>query len=103
MTGFSTQTAQMSQAASQVDDVNARITSLLSSLFAEVESVQSHWQGQASTQFQSLMTRWNDDTKKLNVALRGISEELAASGKSYSAQDEANEQAVRTAGSGLNM
>ena len=69
MTGaFTTQTAQMQQAASKVDDVNNEVRSLLSSLQSQVESVQAHWTGQAASTFQALMVRYNEDAQKWRSA-----------------------------------
>ncbi len=104
MTGaFNTEAATMAQAASHVSDVNAQITAELRTLFNSVEAVQAHWSGQAAASFQQLMARWNEDSTKLNQALAGISEQIGASGKAYSASDEANNSTIRNAGSGLNL
>lgn len=104
MTGaFNTEAATMAQASSRVSDVNTQIGSELRTLFSAVEAVQAHWTGSAAASFQSLMTRWNEDSNKLNQALAQISEQIGASGTAYSASDEANTQAIRSAGSGLNL
>jgi WXG100 family type VII secretion target len=100
---FTTQTAQMQQAASKVDDVNNEVRSLLSSLQSQVESVQAHWTGQAASTFQALMMRYNEDAQKLSQALTGISEQIRTSGQTYAAQDQSANDAVKSAGSGLNI
>jgi uncharacterized protein YukE len=84
---FTTQTAQMQQAASKVDDVNNEVRSQLASLQSQVESVQAHWTGQAASTFQALM----------------ISEQIRTSGQTYASQDQAAQDSVRSAGSGLNV
>ena len=104
MTGaFTTQTAQMQQAATKVDDVNGAVRSQLSSLQSQVESVQAHWTGQAASTFQGLMVRYNEDAQKWSQALTGISEQIRTSGQTYATQDESATDAVRSAGSGLNV
>jgi WXG100 family type VII secretion target len=100
---FTTQTAQMQQAASKVDDVNTEVRSQLSSLQSQVEAVQAHWTGQAASTFQALMLRYNEDAQKLSQALTDISEQIRTSGQTYAAQDEAANDSVKTAGSGLNL
>ncbi len=100
---FNTEAATMAQAATRVNDVNSQVLSELRTLQGAVEGVQAHWSGQAASSFQQLMTRWNEDAGKLSQALQGISEQIAASGKAYTASDEANQQALRSSGSGLNM
>jgi WXG100 family type VII secretion target len=103
MTGFNTEAATMAQAAGRVSDVNSQITTELRTLFGSVEAVRSHWTGEAAATFQQLMVRWNDDSTKLNQALAVISEQIAVSGKAYSASDDANMQTITSAGSGLNL
>jgi WXG100 family type VII secretion target len=104
MTGaFTTQTAQMQQAAAKVDDVNNQVRSQLNSLQSQVESVQAHWTGQAASTFQALMIRYHEDAQKLSQALTDIAEQIRTSGQTYAAQDHAAQEAVRSAGSGLNL
>ncbi|WP_116115701.1 WXG100 family type VII secretion target [Austwickia chelonae] len=103
MSGFQTQTDQMRSASAKVDEVNSAIQAQLSSLRGEIAGVSGHWKGSAATTFQQLMQRWDADAGKLSQALQGISEQIAASGRAYQAQEEASDQAVRSAGSGLNM
>lgn len=104
MTGaFNTQTQQMTQAASKVDDVNGQVRSMLSSLNSQVESIIPAWQGNAATAFQGLMQRYHADATKLSQALTDIAEQIRTSGQTYSAQDESASDAVRSAGSGLNV
>jgi WXG100 family type VII secretion target len=100
---FNTQTAQMQQAAGKVDDVNNEVRSLLSGLQGQVESVQAAWQGRAAATFQQIMVRYNEDATKLSQALEGISEQIRGSGTSYATQDQAGQDAVRSASSGLNV
>src|SRR6476469_9380838 len=100
---FTTQTAQKQQAAAKVDDVNNEVRSQLSSLQSQVEAVQAHWTGQAASTFQALMVRYNEDAQKLSQALTDISEQIRTSGQTYAAQDQAAQDAVKSAGSGLNI
>ena len=104
MTGaFTTQTAQMQQAATKVDGVNSEVRSQLGNLQGQVEAVQAHWQGQAAATFQALMVRYHEDAQKLSQALTDIAEQIRTSGQTYLAQDQAANDAVRSAGSGLNV
>jgi WXG100 family type VII secretion target len=100
---FNTEAATMAQAATRVTDVNNQINTELRTLFGAVEGVQAHWSGPAAASFQQLMMRWQEDSAKLSQALNGISEQISASGKTYQASDEANQQAIRSSGSGLNL
>lgn len=104
MTGaFNTQTQQMTQAASKVDDVNNQVRSMLSSLSSQVESIIPAWKGSAASAFQGLMQRYQADATKLSQALTDISEQIRTSGQTYATQDQSATDAVRSAGSGLNV
>lgn len=104
MTGaFTTQTAQMQQAAGKVDDVNSEVRARLSTLRSQVEAVQAYWLGQAASTFQALMMRYNEDAQRLSQALTDIAEQIRTSGQTYAAQDQAANDAVKSAGSGLNV
>jgi WXG100 family type VII secretion target len=100
---FTTQTAQMQQAAAKVDDVNNEVRAQLANLQGQVEAVQAHWTGQAASTFQALMIRYHEDAQKLSQALTDISEQIRTSGQTYYSQDQAANDAVRSAGSGLNV
>ena len=100
---FNTQTAQMAQAATKVDDVNSEVRAKLANLQSAVEAVQAHWQGSAASTFQALMVRYHEDATKLSQALTDISEQIRTSGTQYQSQDESGQQAVSQAGRSLNM
>jgi WXG100 family type VII secretion target len=93
----------MQQAATKVEDVNSEVRAQLGNLQSQVEAVQAHWQGQAASTFQALMVRYHEDAQKLSQALTDIAEQIRSSGQTYLAQDEAANDAVRSAGSGLNV
>lgn len=66
------------------DDVQATIKQVSDT----VMGLQPVWTGSASTAFQNMMARLNDDAVKLNDALRAISEQLQAAGSTYQQQEE---------------
>jgi len=100
---FTTQTAQMQRAAGKVDDVNSQVRSQLSNLQNQVEAVRAFWTGRSASTFQALMVRYNEDAEMLSRALADISEQIRLSGQAYAAGDQAAQEAVRSAGSGLNL
>ncbi len=103
MAQFRTDTQTMQAASQHVDQVNAQVASLLASLRAEVATAPSHFKGDAARTFAKLMADYDRDAKALGDALRGISEQILASGKAYSAQDAEQAARIQQAGSGLNM
>lgn len=100
---FNTETVQMQQAAGKVDEVNSQVRALLSSLQGQVEAVAAAWKGNAATTFSQIMARYADDSNKLSQALEGIAEQIRGSGTAYSASDQSGTDAVRAAGSSLNL
>ena len=103
MAQFVTDSQQMETAARRVEDVDAQVAALLSSLRAEVGTAPAHFKGSAAATFGTLMARYDADAARLSQALRGIAEQIAASGRDYAAQDTARSDALRSSGSGLNM
>src|SRR5579859_1976530 len=87
---FGTQTDVMQKAAQQVQQVADEINSELRSLESNLAPVAASWKGNAQQAFQQLMERIMQDAQKLTDALRGISESLDSSTKSYSTVEEDN-------------
>lgn len=100
---FNTETQQMAQAAAHVEDVNASVQQLLQSLQGQVDAVASSWAGSGHNTFQGVMAKYADDSRRLSQALLAIAEQIRESGTGYSSQDEAAQQSITSAGSGLNM
>lgn len=103
MAGFHTDVSQMANAAQHVQEVNGSVNALLQSLRDEVATVGSHWRGAAQASFVTMMSRYDASAARLNQALAGISEEISAASRDYSARDTQQEEAFRSAGSGLTM
>lgn len=101
-TGFNTQIQTMDTAAMRVDDVNNDIDRLLGSVRGSVEQLSgSVWRGSAQARFQSVMTEWQLQSRKLNEALAGIAETIRANRSSFDATDQEAVGAInRAAGSG---
>ena len=48
----------------------------------DLSTISSSWQGAASTQFQSLMTQWDENVAKVNQALQDLADNLSATDSS---------------------
>ncbi|GAC1330636.1 MAG: hypothetical protein NVSMB13_18740 [Mycobacteriales bacterium] len=88
---FDTELPTILAASAHVFEVNERIQGALSSLLSRLEPLTT-WQGGAASSFHALKVRWYDDAERLNAALHGIGEALAATQASYAQTDEANQQ-----------
>ncbi|MET0132063.1 MAG: WXG100 family type VII secretion target [Kibdelosporangium sp.] len=83
-----------------VDASNVRESSInhINQLRSQLDQLQSAWQGQAATAFQSLVQRFNDASNKILADLQTISESLATSAKEYGHREEETNQVFTQAG-----
>jgi WXG100 family type VII secretion target len=96
LTGFVAESGRIGDAAKHVIDVRDQVMGDINRLQGEIEQLGSQWQGNAAMAFGTLMTRWNEDERKLRDALTGIAEQLAASGTQYqTTEDEQSESMNR--------
>jgi WXG100 family type VII secretion target len=91
---FNTETETMLQASRHVSDVNEQIGSQLRTLGSQLAPLEGAWRGSASTAFQQLIVRFNENAEKLRAALQGISEQVAGASTTYATEDEAQQQAM---------
>jgi len=94
MSGYGITPEEMAKAAVDVDNVNEESRGALSSLRSALEPLMDNWTGGAATAFQTLMTRFDADAKKLGDALQGISEQLKSSNEAYVRQEEEAAQSM---------
>ncbi|WP_433460171.1 WXG100 family type VII secretion target [Micromonospora sp. CA-248212] len=74
----------------------------LKKLWNVVDDLAMAWKGQASTGFQSLMARWNEDTVSLLTAMDNIADLLDKSGTTHQVNDEEQQQMLDKFHSALN-
>ncbi len=80
----------MAQAAQHVYDVNTNIQSELTTLITRLGALEGAWRGAAATSFTTLKTRWDEDARKLNEALRAIGDALKQSHVNYTSAESVN-------------
>lgn len=73
--------------------VNAKelIEGELKVVWDAVTALQGQWTGDAQRAFQEMMTRFDNDAKKLNTALEGIATQLQSSGSTYQESESAQQ------------
>lgn len=86
--GYEGTVADFTNAHNRVDTVNQQIEGDLKSLYGQLTELESAWRGMAKTSFDQLMVRFQDDAKKLNQALEGISQQLMSAGSTYQQQED---------------
>ncbi|MFS8101548.1 WXG100 family type VII secretion target [Lentzea alba] len=94
MGAFSLSTDDLDALAKHILDIDHQTQGTLRRVRGAAETVQANWQGQAGTAFQNLMMRLDEDAAKVQEALRSIAEQISESSKTYSAEEEAQNQNI---------
>ncbi|NKE61929.1 WXG100 family type VII secretion target [Lentzea sp. PSKA42] len=93
---FSLTPEDLDALAKHIANVNDSTQGTLRQVRSSVEGVQSSWQGTAATAFQNLMTRFDEDARKVQEALMSICEQISSSSEVYKQQEAESEQSVST-------
>lgn len=99
---FEVDHATLHTAANDVRTTRSEVDGELKKLWNVVDDLAIAWQGRASSGFQQLMTRWNEDTTKLQEALTSIADLLDKSGTAHQVTDEDQQQMLDKFHSALN-
>ncbi len=88
MTGFGTETEVMTSVAGRLESINATLQSQLKTLQSQLAPLAGQWQGQGASSFQATMTRWDQDSARMNAALRAISERVREGAGRYAVNEQ---------------
>lgn len=94
MAGYKTGAPELEKAAKDMEDSNQRLQQNISRLGQVMESTRGAWKGPAAGSFQTLMTRFQEDARKLNESLNRMAESVTGSAQSYRQQEEASQQSL---------
>ncbi|MGI5504468.1 WXG100 family type VII secretion target [Lentzea sp. CA-135723] len=86
--------AELDALAKRIMDVDGQTQGTLRQVQNAVDTVSSSWKGDANVAFMNLMERFQADAKKLQEALRTISESIASSADVYARQEEDNKSSI---------
>ena len=98
---FGTEFDQMNKAAQAVTQTVQDIQAEQRSLMSALEPIASQWKGQASSAFQQLISRFDQDATKLTQALDAIGQAMQANNKNYTQVEEQNNSSISKLLSGL--
>lgn len=98
---FGTTFDEMNKAAQAVTQTVQDIQAEQRQLMSALEPVAAQWKGAASSAFQQLLQRFNDDAGKLTQALDAIGQALGANTKNYQQVEEQNNSSISKLLSGL--
>ncbi len=99
---YEAEVATLHQAASDTRSTRTEIDGDLRKLWGVVDNLAMAWKGAASTGFQDLMQRWNEDNTKLLKALDDIADLLDHTGTATQVNDEEQQQMLSRFHSALN-
>jgi len=99
---FEVDHATLHTAANDTRTARKDIDGDLRKLWGVVDDLAVAWQGGASTGFQSLMTRWNEDVTKLLTSMDEIADLLDKTGTTHQVNDEEQQQMLDKFNSALN-
>lgn len=95
---------QMAKTATQFDNVNQELTSMLKTLMSELTELQTAWVGAGGRAFETVRTRYEADLTELNKALAETAEAIRTSGVSYTTSDDsAASMVTKSGGGGLSL
>jgi WXG100 family type VII secretion target len=86
--------AELDALAKRIISVDEETQGTLRQVQGAVDTVSSTWAGDAATAFTNLMSRFQDDARKLQEALRTIAESIASSADVYARQEEDNKGSI---------
>jgi len=92
MAGLATGSQELLTAGQDIVNTGDQIDGILKSLNGIIDAVGSSWQGTAHDAFQVLNTRFDEDAKKLNQALKEIAEQMTGGANLYIQQQEEQSQ-----------
>ncbi|ADG79954.1 ESAT-6-like protein OS=Tsukamurella paurometabola (strain ATCC 8368 / DSM / CCUG 35730 / CIP 100753 / JCM 10117 / KCTC 9821 / NBRC 16120 / NCIMB 702349/ NCTC 13040) OX=521096 GN=Tpau_3370 PE=3 SV=1 [Tsukamurella paurometabola] len=101
--GTSAELAEMKAGADSLEELGAQMNSVLAQLRSDVEMTRSAWVGTAQIAFNTVMTRWDENTMKLNTAINDISSMLAGNTVSYNTTEAESEQDLNSIGATLSL
>jgi WXG100 family type VII secretion target len=94
MARLSTGSQELLTAGQDIVNTGDSIDGLLKSLNSIIDSIGAQWQGSAKDAFMTLNTRFDEDAKKLNQALKEIADQMTGGANLYIQQQEEQSQAM---------
>lgn len=98
---YEAEVATLHQAANDTRSTRTEVDGDLRKLWGVVDNLAMAWKGGASTGFQQLMQRWNEDTEKLLKSLDDIGDMLQQTGTATQANDDEQQQMLNRYNSAL--
>lgn len=91
---FKTGAQELQTAAQQMETSNEQLMGNLKTLAGECEQIRGTWSGTAAVAFTNLMTRFEEDAKKLNDSLQQISQAVTGNAAAYAQQEQEAQDSI---------
>jgi len=90
MTIFKVDSEQVLAANQSIQVTIGKLQTEVESLYAQLQSLEGSWQGQAATSFQELVKRWRLTANNVEAQLGEVGQALALAAQQYSDIEQAN-------------
>ena len=91
---ISAEEGALKRGAEAVNTAKAGIDQQVKFVRGEIEQVRGFWTGAAAVAYTQLMTRWDDETRKLNEVLVTLESALTGTERDQSATEESHQQTI---------
>jgi WXG100 family type VII secretion target len=95
--------AVMQSTAAKFEEVDQSLQSMLSSLLAELEVLQTAWRGAGGRSFEQVKQAWSQDQSNLQRALRETATAIRTAGRQYDSSDSDAASRVATTNRGIQL
>lgn len=95
--------AVMQQTAAKFERVDESLQSMLSSLLAELEELQSAWRGAGGRSFEQVKQAWTQDQQAMQRALRETASAIRTAGQQYESSDSEAASRVAATNRGISL
>lgn len=96
---ISAEEGALARGAQAVNDAKTGIDQQVKFVRGEIEQVSAFWTGAAAGSFAQLMTRWDEETRKLNNVLVTLEDALRGTERDQSSTEDSNIQTISGLGS----
>jgi WXG100 family type VII secretion target len=91
---ISAEEGALKRGAQAVGQAKAGIDQQVKFVRGEIEQVSGFWKGDAAVAFNSLMTRWDEETKKLNAVLITLEDALGGTDRDQNTTEDSHNQTI---------
>ncbi|MFC4108946.1 WXG100 family type VII secretion target [Micromonospora zhanjiangensis] len=95
--------AVMRQTAARFEQVDQSLQTMLSGLLAELEALQTAWQGAGGRSFEQVKQQWSRDQAAMQRALRETASAIRTAGQHYDLSDSEAASRVATTNRGIQL